>query len=1001
MTHSHDDPKRKDLVPVRRALAQKKGREYWRSLNELANSEDFEQVIKQEFPRQAGLLGTLPRRDFLKVLGASLALAGLTACVPQQGERILPYAKPPEQLVPGKPLFYASSLVMDGYARGVLVKTSMNRPIKLEGNPNHPESQGASDAFMQASILELYNPDRVKQVLNGGTTKTWADFTGALGGILGGAGQGAGLRIVTGPVSSPSLAAQMTDLLDRYPDAKWVQYSPVGRGNSSTAARAAFDDAAEAIYDFAAADVILSLDCDFLFSEPGSLRYSRDFSKRHQPISANGTMNRLYMVESSATVTGANADHRLAVKPSQVEAFARAIASRLGVDTPAPTGDVPGQAWLDAIVEDLRRAGRAALVVVGERQPAAVHALALAMNQALGSMNNTVRMMNPVLFNAGDGTAGLKALVDELNAGAVTTLVILDGNPVYTAPVDLNFGEAMKKAATSISLAYYPDETAALATWVIPAAHELEAWGDARAYDGTVSIIQPVIEPLFGGKSALEVAAALNGQAEAKGYDLVRGFWQNQIDEKDFENGWKDILANGIYPDSASKPLMTTPAVPAAAFAAQQGAANGLEIVFEPDHTIWDGRYANNAWLQELPKPLTKLTWDNAAFMSPKTASDLGIPSEAFNPSKDGDYTTEVVTLKLRGRSVDAPVYVQPGQPDGVIVVSLGYGRTAGGSVLAGAGFNANAIRTTEAPWFDSGLEVTRTGRTYTLATTHEHWLVEGRDLLRSGTLDEYQKNPEFAKDEEILQTPTLYGEEEYPTYAWGMSINLNTCIGCSACVVACQAENNIPTVGKDQVVRGREMHWLRIDRYFVGPKEKPRYAFMPVPCMHCEKAPCEPVCPVEATSHSAEGINEMTYNRCVGTRYCSNNCPYKVRRFNFFKYVDDKTEILKAMRNPDVTVRSRGVMEKCTYCVQRVTQARVQAEIEGRRIEDGEVKTACQQACPTDAIIFGDISQKESAVSKLKENPLNYGLLAELGTQPRTTYLAQVKNPNPAIQEA
>jgi molybdopterin-containing oxidoreductase family iron-sulfur binding subunit len=1007
--HNHDEPGLQNLRPTnlasfRERLAAKTGREYWRSLNELADSDAFEALVKQEFPRQGGLLEDMSRRDFLKVLGASLALAGLAACTPQDSQKIIPYVKPPEELVPAKPLFYASAMVQDGFAKGVLVQTTYGRPIKVEGNPSHPDSLGATDVFTQASLLEMYDPERAKQVMYQGAPKTWQDFAAAVGPIMANLGDGAGLRILTGPVTSPALNDQIRALVGMYPQAKWTQFSPVGRDNSQAGANQAFGQVVNAVYNFQNADVILSLDCDFLFSEPGHVRYGKDFGSRHQPISTSGTMNRLYVVESSATLTGANADHRLAVKPSQVEAFARAIAGRLGIDAGSPAGEIPGQDWLDPLAADLKRAGRAALVVAGERQPAAVHALAYAMNQALGSTGNTVNFVVPLMANVEDAASGspagtsinpfisLQALVQDLNSGAVDTLVILENNPAYTAPADLDFAEAMKKARQSIYLAFYADETASLSTWSIPAAHYMEMWGDALAFDGTPTLVQPVIEPLYGGKSPSELVAALMGQGDARGYDLLRGFWQRQMGGENFERDWRDMLGKGIATGMRALPAENLGQVNAAAFGGTPAAAGGgLEIVFEPDFTIWDGRFSNNAWLQELPKPLTKLTWDNAACISPETADRLGLQSD------------DVVDIKLRGRSVQAAVYVQPGQPDDVVVVSLGYGRKSGGNVSAGSGFNAYAIRTSEAPWFDSGVELSKTGKTYRLVVTSEHSNMDNRDLIRTATMEEYQAHPEFAQEGEH-EPPTLYDTEgvyHSPDYAWGMSINLNTCIGCNACVVACQAENNIPTVGKDQVARGREMHWLRIDRYYQGTAKKAKLiAFQPVPCMHCETAPCEPVCPVEATSHSAEGINEMTYNRCVGTRYCSNNCPYKVRRFNFYKYVEDKEPSLKAMRNPNVTVRPRGVMEKCTYCVQRVNVARTQAEVDGRKIADGEVLTACQQACPTNAIVFGNIHDAGSAVRKLKDSPLNYGLLAELGTKPRTTYLAKVKNQNPMIPE-
>jgi molybdopterin-containing oxidoreductase family iron-sulfur binding subunit len=866
----------------------------------------------------------------------------------------------------------------------------MGRPIKVDGNPNHPDSQGGSDPFMQASVLDLYDPNRAKQVKNQGTQKTWQDFNSALSQTMSGLGQGGGLRILTGPVTSPTLNDQLKALLSKYPQAKWLQFTPVGQGNAQAGANQAFGQPYQAIYDFSKADVVLSLDCDFMFGEPGKMRYSRDFMARHQPISTNGTMSRLYMVEGSSTLTGANADHRMPVKPSQVEAFARAIASRLGINVSAPSGQIPGQNWLDPLAADLKKAGNAALVVAGERQPAVVHALAHAMNQALGSVGNTVRLVQPVVFNVGDPNASLSQLVQDLNGGSVELLVMLDENPVYSAPVDLNFPDAMKKAKLSIYLGLHEDETAAQATWFIPAAHYLEMWGDASAFDGTVSITQPMIAPLYGGKSPYELVAALNGQADAKGYDIVRAYWQGQIQGGNFDQAWNDILNKGVVPNTGAQAPTGALQVNTSAFGQAAAApSSGMEIVFEPDYTVWDGRYANNAWLQETPKPLTKLTWDNAAFMSPKTAANLNVADN------------DLVELKLKGRSVQAPVLIQPGQPEDVVVVSLGYGRKAGGDVLKGAGFDAYSIRTSQAPWFDSGLEVSKTGGTYKLVTIHETMTQRDRPLVLSATLDEYQKNPGFAHTEEI-RTPTLYGEFPNTGYQWGMAINLNSCMGCNACVIACQAENNVPSVGKDQVDRGRIMQWLRIDRYYQGSVDNPEVdiALAPIPCMHCEKAPCEVVCPVQATTHSVEGINEMTYNRCVGTRYCSNNCPYKVRRFNFYKFADFTTESLKAVRNPEVSVRMRGVMEKCTYCIQRIDNARIQSEVEGRQIRDGEVKTACQQACPTGAIVFGNINDPNSEVVKLKNTPLDYGMLADIGTWPRTTYQAKVTNPNPSIQE-
>ena len=979
MTTDNQRQKTLDLEALRKRFASEHGKTYWRSLNELAETDEFAEIVRHEFPRQAQFLDELSRRDFLKVLGASLALAGLAACSPRPAGKILPYSNAPEDIVPGKPIYFASAMPRDGYGLGVLVRSETGRPIKVDGNPRHPVTQGTSDLFMQASILDLYDPDRAQKITNQGVSKTWADFTNALA-----SQEGPNLRILTGTITSPSLADGIKAVLSKYPQAKWHQYSPLSLTRANLAQ--VFGEALNIQYRFEKASVILSLDSDFLIREPGSLRYSQDFSAGRKP---DGPMNRLYVIESSLSLTGSNADHRLATRSADIESFARALANRLGVKVDAPTGPFPGQNWIEPLAADLQTAGGASLVIAGESQPAAVHAIAHAINQALGAVGNTLIYTDPVEANPVDQLASLRDLVQDLNNGAVDTLLILEGNPAYTAPADLDFAGAIKEAKFSAYLGIYTDETAALTTWHVPATHYLEMWGDLRSYEGTTSIIQPLIEPLYGGKSSIEILAALLGQADATCYDLVRTYWQGQLTEGNFETIWKQALRDGFVPNTSLAPKSTLPQVIPSALAvvSQPPAPGELEVLFEPDPTVWDGQYSNNAWLQELPKPLTKLTWDNAVLVSPKTAQRLAVSEN------------DLVQIKVGGRSLEAPVYIQPGQADDSLAVSLGYGRKQGGKVLEGTGFNAYSIRTSSAPWFASGVEVGKSGKTYQLVTTRDHQSMEGRDLVREAPLAEYKQHPNFAQDSTGLQ-PSLYDPVAYPGHAWGMSINLGSCIGCNACVLACQAENNIPTVGKDQVNRSREMHWLRIDRYFQGSLDAPSVAFEPVPCMHCEQAPCEPVCPVEATTHSAEGINEMTYNRCVGTRYCSNNCPYKVRRFNFLKYEDDTTPSLKAMRNPDVSVRMRGVMEKCTYCVQRINSARIQSEVTGKPIQDGDVRTACQQACPTHAIVFGDLNDTSSQVRKLKETPLNYALLGELGTKPRTTYLARVTNPNPQLKD-
>lgn len=988
-----------DLAAVRERLAAGKWKETWRSLAELAEAEQFLKFLHEEFPRETSWVDTLNRRDFLKLLAAPLALAGLTACIPQPVEKVMPYVEAPEDVKAGESMFFATSMELNGFARGLIAESYMGRPTKIEGNPLHPASLGATDPFSQASVLDLYDPDRAQVITFEGRIRSWqafvSDFTQALNAQR--TNQGSGLRLLTGTVTSPTLASQISSILEQLPQARWHQYDPINRDNVRAGAELAFGDSVETHYRFDRAAVILSLDSDFLLWEPGNLAYIRQFTGHRRVDDEQPEMNRLYVVESSLSNTGAIADHRLPLQARQVEGFTRHLAQRLGVDTGADTQPYPlPEGWMEALVDDLQNQQGSSLVIVGPQQPPAVHALAHAINQALGNAGQTVFYTDVVEANPLNQADSLVELARDLAAGQVELLIVLEGNPVYTAPADLNFSEQFQKAGLRVYLGRYDDETAFLSNWHIPASHYLEMWGDTRAYDGTISLIQPLIEPLYSSRSPYELLAVFTGQPEASGYDIVRQFWQGQNDQQDFELWWRKSLHDGLIAGSnaAGRPVSLAPDLRSRiasneAPPAVEENGRGLEIVFLPDPTIWDGRFANNAWLQELPKPITKLVWDNAALISPGTAERLGLQNE------------DLIDLHYRGRTARAPVWILPGLSQDSVTVHLGFGRRRGGNVLAGVGFNAYALRTIGAPWFDYGLEIRRSTGRYPLASTQDHHSMEGRDLVKVATLQQFRQDPHiFEKAEHTqLPPPSLYPEYTYEGYAWGMSINLNTCIGCNACVVACQAENNIPIVGKDQVLNGREMHWLRIDSYFQGNLDDPSVHFQPVPCMHCEKAPCEPVCPVSATVHSSEGLNEMVYNRCIGTRYCSNNCPYKVRRFNFLQYSENLLP-LNLQRNPDVTVRTRGVMEKCTYCVQRINQGRSRAKIEGRPLVDGEVRTACQQACPAEAIVFGDINDPDSHVSQLKEQPHNYALLAHLGTQPRTTYLAKLRNPNPLLEE-
>jgi MoCo/4Fe-4S cofactor protein with predicted Tat translocation signal len=1047
---------------VQRRLAGKQGKEYWRSLEELADNPEFDDLLHREFPREAAVWDeSVDRRSFLKLMGASLALAGLTAgCSYQPPEVVVPYVRQPEELVPGKPLFFATAMPRADGAVGLLVRSNEGRPTHIEGNPDHPTSGtperaaehrvAGLDVFAQASVLSLYDPDRSQTVSDRGMIRDYTAFLATLRSGLSGisARQGQGLRFLTETVTSPTAAAQMRDILRRFPAARWHVYEPAGAQNATLGAQLAFGEPVNTVYRFDLADRVLSLDSDFLSAVGANIRHARDFINRRRvldgqaPPEGRDAMNRLYAVETTPTNTGAKADHRLPLKPSELVAFAAAVAAQVGAGgVGAPAGNVPHADKIPAIVKDLQAHRGRSIVIPGEYAPPALHALAHAINAALGNTGQTVLHTEPIDANPVDHVQSLRELLTDIDAGQVEMLVIVGGNPVYTAPADFDFRARLEKVPFRVHLSPYWDETSEFCHWHIPETHFLETWSDARAHDGTVSIVQPLIQPLYRSRSIHEFLAAFTDRPERTGYDLVREYWQTQALGGDFEQAWRRAVHDGVVPNTQARPRAVTPrgdlgAQLAQALQAQGG--GGLEVVFRPDPSVYDGRYANNGWLQELPNPLTKLTWDNAALVSPATARQLFGFSENDYTYRGTELTVPVVDVRLQGRSVRAPLVVQPGQPDGVVTVHLGYGRTRAGKVgsttdSTTVGFNAYQIRPSNAMWYAAGAELAATGDTYPLSITQLHFNMEGRDIVRSNTLEEYARNAgDTGREHEGAGTggaplesgqghrevsgtsshknpgphDSMYYTEQggypYPGYKWGMAIDTLACVGCNSCVVACQSENNIPVVGKDQVARSREMHWIRVDAYFRGLAENPEGVyFMPVPCMHCEQAPCEPVCPVNATVHDADGTNNMVYNRCVGTRYCSNNCPYKVRRFNFLLYQDFDTPSLKLMRNPDVSVRSRGVMEKCTYCIQRIQWAKIESEKEGRRVRDGEVQPACQASCPTEAIIFGDLNDSGSRVAKLQADRRNYGLLTELGTRPRTTYLAAVRNPNPEIPSA
>jgi MoCo/4Fe-4S cofactor protein with predicted Tat translocation signal len=1008
-----------DLAAARASTESLGQKRFWQSLEELSDTAEFRKFTQNEFPANEEFkrdFDGVGRRDVLKMMAASAAVTGLAACTRLPEERIVPYVRPPEEIIPGRPLFYATSFLSRGVATGVLVESHEGRPTKTEGNPEHPGSLGAADIFMQASILHMYDPDRSQSVLRNGRITDWEAFVAMIGDQSQGLGQtGSGLRLLTGSVTSPSLAAQIKKLQTKYPGAKWHQYEPVSLDAVREGARMAFGKPVNTIYHFDKADVVLALDADFLTTGTGHVRYAKDFSSRRDLAGGPATnLNRLYVVESMPSGTGGAADHRLPLRSVDIEGFARQIASGVGVAaaTGGSSAKIPTD-WIGALTRDLSAHKGASIVIAGEHQPASVHALAHAMNAALGNVGHTVEYTDPIEASPVNELESLRELVGDLNGGKVSLLLILGTNPVYDAPVDLDFANAMFKAGMRVHSGLYADETAELCQWHVPATHTLETWGDARAYDGTISIIQPLIAPLYPpAHSALQIIALVSGDGNTSSHDLVQAYWQSQRSEKGkaFEALWEKSLHDGLVAGTALPTI--TPALNASGIgqAGAAAASDSVEIVFLPDPAIGNGEFANNGWLQELPKPITRLTWDNAAMIAPSTAEQLKL--------NKGDY----VSLTVNGRKVDAGVFVVPGHAENSVTLHLGYGRPRAGTVGTGPGFNAYLVRTAASAGFATGVQIASTGKDYSFASLQQQYTIDqeghpgdkveqesvvamgegyGRDLVRIATLDEFKKNPAFAQPAEETDTKdlTVYPGWKYDGYAWGMAIDMNKCVGCNACVVACQAENNIAVVGKEQVERGRAMHWIRIDTYFRGTLDNPEMYYEPMACQQCENAPCEYVCPVGATTHSSEGLNDMVYNRCVGTRYCSNNCPYKVRRFNFFLFSDYTTQSLYGVRNPNVTVRSRGVMEKCTYCVQRINAAKIRSEEESRSVRDGEIITACQQTCPADAIVFGNINDPNSRVSKIKAQSRNYTLLDDLNTHPRTSYQARVKNPNPDIR--
>jgi molybdopterin-containing oxidoreductase family iron-sulfur binding subunit len=934
------------------------------------------------------------RREMLRVMAAAMAMAGGASCR-QPSEQIVPYVNPPEGADPSVPLQFATATTLAGSALGLLVTSRAGRPIKVEGNPDHPASLGATDAFAQALVLGLYDPDRSRSVLQRGQPSTWDEAFATLRQAVRASAGGSSVRVLSEPLSSPTLIEQRRALLRALPDARWHVYEPLHRHAAREGARRAFGQVFDSYYRVEQARVLLAIDIDLFCDGPAGVRYAREFAagRALDDAAAVPRMKRMYAVESTPTLTGTCADHRLALPPAQISGFVHALARQLGVEPPAGDGagfeaDPRHARFLGALVQDLRAQAGAALVALGPSAAPELHALVHRIHAALGSAGRTVMYIDPLDPDAPDPDASLAGLCADMLGGRVQALLVLGGNPVFDAPSDLDFRASLAHVPLSVHLGLYADETAERCSWHLPEAHLLERWSDTLAYDGTATIVQPLIAPLYDGKTAHEVLAAALGSAPASGYEIVRATWQRfhaaARTPGGFDTFWNASLNTGVVAGT-QRPPRTSRLLPANAEPdAPAVAANALELIFRPDPSVWDGRFANNSWLQECPRPLTKITWDNALLIAPATAARLSLEQD------------QVVVIEYRGRSLRAPVCILPRHAEDCATIQLGNGRTRAGRVGNGVGFDAYALRTSDAPWGGPGLHLRATSDTHELVRTHGHHRIEGRDIVRAMPAAQLERGGLG----EAPELPSLLPPREREGHAWGMTIDLAACTGCNACVIACQAENNVPTVGKHEVSRQREMHWLRIDSYEEGEAHDPHVVHEVVMCMHCETAPCELVCPVGATVHDTEGLNEMVYNRCIGTRYCSNNCPYKVRRFNFFHYSRPRAASLAALYNPEVTVRSRGVMEKCTYCVQRIQHARIAAGKALRPIHDGEIETACQAACPSRAITFGDLNDAGSRVARLKQSPRNYELLRELDTRPRTSYLARLTNPNPNLRE-
>ena len=1043
------------------------GSGYWRSLGQLEGTPEFEQFLDREFPQAASEFPDgVSRRRWLKLMSASLALGSAAGCRYGPSE-IASMVNRPENTIPGVAKKYATNFELAGRAVHLLVSNVDGRPIKVDGNPGHPLMVGSepndlsggrkyfasagTDVFSQGCVLGLYDPDRTSQVkkrvdgkLQDSTWEAFAEYSANEVGVLKANG-GENLAIVMSPSLSPSVNRLVAEAAAAFPKATLVQHSSVDASAQAEACESAAGKPAELLLKLDAAKVICALDSDLLGNDLNSVLYSRQFAKGRTP--EPGKMNRLYSVEARYSVTGAAADSRMAVKSSQVGALVAKLERRVdeflaGAQVPAAAGgekeydkieaEEQLERFVDAMAEDLVAHKGSGVVSVGSHQPLGVQVAALRLNKKLGNFGKTVMLM-PSRSALSVEVGSLVDLSRKLEAGAVDHVWILGDNPVYSAPGASALGEQLAKLDHVVYIGEFVDETADKSSWVLPQAHQLESWGDVLGVDGSYGVGQPQILPLLNGKSVIEVLSVVLGQA-LPGEEIVKATAAVVAGAAVSSRSWRETLHDGFM-KGFSAAALPVGEVADLALAGEvtpgEFESNELEVVFAPSDTLYDGRFAKNVWMQELPQAMTKIVWDNAAIVGPKTADTLGL--------RQGQRSmTETVKLMVdEKRHVELPVFVMPGQAAGSVTVHLGYGRVCRDEAVdsneqVSVGSNVSALRDPNNGHILVGVKALATSKPYKLATTQDHFAIEDHGLeitkeraailSREGTVDKVDGEYVEALGTHHPELKSLWEEpiealDDDPTvpYSWAMTIDLNKCTGCNSCVVACQAENNIPVVGKEQVSRGREMHWIRVDRYFRGDVETPKIVNQPVACAHCETAPCEQVCPVAATVHTEEGINAMAYNRCIGTRYCANNCPYKVRRFNYFNYNTEygyfygwgqrgkleeaNRRLQQLVLNPDVSVRGRGVMEKCTYCVQRVQNGKIHARAEGRPVEDGEIKSACQEACPTQAIVFGDKKDKASKVSQLRNDPRNYEMLGELNIKPRTTYLARIRNTHPRLR--